>query len=73
MNDKLKKDDGSELANNGLFRQLVRSLLYLTATRSDVMFAISLLARFMHNPSKKHMGATKRDLRYIQRTLWNET
>ncbi|KAI5323713.1 hypothetical protein L3X38_032785 [Prunus dulcis] len=33
------------------------------------MFASSLLARFMHNPTKKHMGTAKRTLRYIQGTL----
>ncbi|KAI5318860.1 hypothetical protein L3X38_038568 [Prunus dulcis] len=33
------------------------------------MFASSLLARFMHNPTKKHIGTAKRVLRYIQGTL----
>ncbi|TQD70894.1 hypothetical protein C1H46_043569 [Malus baccata] len=33
------------------------------------MFAASLLARFMHNPTRKHMGTAKRVLRYIQGTL----
>ena len=33
------------------------------------MFASSLLARFMHNPTRKHMGTAKRVLRYIQGTL----
>ena len=30
------------------------------------MFAASLLARFMHGPTRKHMGTAKRVLRYIQ-------
>ncbi|BBG96386.1 transposable element gene [Prunus dulcis] len=33
------------------------------------MFAASLLARFMHNPTKKHMGTAKRVLRYVQGTI----
>ncbi|KAI5314280.1 hypothetical protein L3X38_043456 [Prunus dulcis] len=69
VNEKLCKEDGSEAANESEFRQIVGSLLYLTATRSDVMFASSLLARFMHNPTKKHLGTAKRVLRYIQGTL----
>ncbi|CAL9029761.1 unnamed protein product, partial [Prunus brigantina] len=39
------------------------------ATRPDIMFAASLLARYMHGPTKKHMGTAKRVLRYIQGTL----
>ncbi|KAI5328239.1 hypothetical protein L3X38_027636 [Prunus dulcis] len=33
------------------------------------MFSASLLARFMHSPSKKHYGAAKKVLRYIQGTI----
>ncbi|KAM1306141.1 hypothetical protein ACFX2H_008568 [Malus domestica] len=33
------------------------------------MFVASLLARFMHNPTRKHIGTAKRVLRYIQGTL----
>ncbi|XP_020425835.1 uncharacterized protein LOC109950637 [Prunus persica] len=69
VNEKLCKEDGSEAANESEYRQIVGSLLYLTATRPDVMLASSLLARFMHNPTKKHMGTAKRVLRYIQGIL----
>ncbi|KAI5336297.1 hypothetical protein L3X38_015564 [Prunus dulcis] len=68
-NERLCKEDGSEAANESEYRQIVGSLLYLTATRPDIMFAYSLLARFMHNPTRKHMGTAKRVLRYIQGTL----
>ncbi|VVA36701.1 PREDICTED: Retrovirus-related Pol poly from transposon, partial [Prunus dulcis] len=68
-NERLCKEDGSEAANESEYRQIVGSLLYLTATRPDIMFASSLLARFMHNPTRKHMGTAKRVLRYIQGTL----
>ncbi|CAL9018585.1 unnamed protein product [Prunus brigantina] len=67
--EKLKKIDGSQLADEGLFRKIVGSLLYLTATRPDIIFAASLLSRFMHSPTKKHMGIAKRVLRYVQGTL----
>ncbi|KAI5348631.1 hypothetical protein L3X38_001518 [Prunus dulcis] len=67
--DKLKREDGSDTADESLFRKIVGSLLYLTATRPDIMFSACLLARFMHNPSKMHYGAAKRVLRYIQGTI----
>ncbi|CAL8992989.1 unnamed protein product, partial [Prunus brigantina] len=69
VNEKLSKQDGSEQADESLYRQVVGSLLYLTATRPDIMFAASLLARFMHGPTRKHIGTAKRVLRYIQGTL----
>ncbi|KAI5349763.1 hypothetical protein L3X38_002652 [Prunus dulcis] len=67
--DKLQREDGSEAAYESLYRKIVGSLLYLTATRPDIMFSASLLARFMHSPSKLHYGAAKRVLRYIQGTI----
>ncbi|BBN67326.1 hypothetical protein Prudu_42S000600 [Prunus dulcis] len=39
MNEKLSKEDGSEQADEKVYRQIVGSLLYLTATRPDIMFA----------------------------------
>ncbi|CAL2255222.1 unnamed protein product [Prunus armeniaca] len=69
MNEKLSKEDGSEQADERVHRQIVGSLLYLTTTRPDIMFTASLLARYMHGPTRKHMGTAKRVLGYIQGTL----
>ncbi|KAI5334414.1 hypothetical protein L3X38_024547 [Prunus dulcis] len=69
VNEKLSKMDRSDLADETLYRQMVGSLLYLTAARPYIIFVASLLARFMHNPTKKHMGTAKRVLRYIQGTM----
>ncbi|BBH04777.1 BURP domain-containing protein, partial [Prunus dulcis] len=62
-------DDGSGSTNEEQYRKIVGSLLYLTATRPDIMFATSLLARFMHCPTTKHLGTAKRVLRYVKGTL----
>ncbi|CAL9004079.1 unnamed protein product [Prunus brigantina] len=67
--DKLRKDDDSGAADEAQYRKIVGSLLYLTATRPDIMYAACLLARFMHCPTNKHYGTAKRVLRYIQGTL----
>ncbi|KAM1489207.1 hypothetical protein ACFXTO_032488 [Malus domestica] len=67
--EKLCKDDGSGLASEEQYRRIMGSLLYLTATRPDIMYAASLLARFMHCPTNKHFGTAKRVLRYIKGTL----
>ncbi|XP_059315531.1 uncharacterized mitochondrial protein AtMg00240-like [Lycium ferocissimum] len=68
-NEKFRKDDGAKKANSSLYRSLIGSLLYLTSTRPDIMFAASLLSRFMQEPSQVHFGATKRVLHHLQGTM----
>ena len=67
-NKSLKKEDGSPKADNTKFQFLIGSLLYLIATRPDIIYATSLLSRFMQNPSQVHYGAAKQVLRYLQGT-----
>ncbi|KAK9119522.1 hypothetical protein Scep_017615 [Stephania cephalantha] len=69
QNDKLNKEDGAEKIDEGKYRSIIRCLMYLTATRPDIMFSVSLLSRFMHCASELHYKATKRILRYIKGTL----
>ena len=69
IGEKLRKEDGSELADENLYRKIVGSLLNLTATRPDVMYAACLLSRFMNQPTRKHMGVARRVFRYVQGTL----
>ena len=49
--------------------QMVGSLMYLTSTRPDIMFVVSLLSRYLAHPTELHMQAAKRVLRYIKGTL----
>ena len=64
--EKLSKDDDSEKIYEGLYRSLIGSLLYLIASRPDILFDVSVLSRFMHSPSEKHFSVAKRVLRYIK-------
>lgn len=50
------------------YRQLIGSLIYLTNTRPDLSYAVSILSRFMQEPRDSHWNAAKRVLRYIQGT-----
>ena len=58
-NEKLSKDDDSEKIDEDLYRSLIGSLLYLTTSRPDILFAVSVLSRFMHSPSEKHFQQLK--------------
>ncbi|KAJ9556940.1 hypothetical protein OSB04_011554 [Centaurea solstitialis] len=56
------------------YRAIIGSLLYLTASRPDIMFATCFCARFQANPKESLMMAVKRILRYLKGTpnrgLW---
>lgn len=68
MNEKLQLEDGTEEANAKNFRSLVGGLIYLTHTRPEIAFAVGVISRFMQNPTKHHLGAAKRILRYVAGT-----
>ena len=48
------------------YRSMVASLIYFTMwCRPDIAYAVSKLAKFMHNPGEAHQQALKRTLRYL--------
>ena len=52
---KLAKDEDSEKEDDSMYRSLIGSLLYLTASRPHILFVVSLLSRFMHSPRDTHL------------------
>ncbi|RDX75663.1 hypothetical protein CR513_44435, partial [Mucuna pruriens] len=70
--EKLSKEDGADKIDEGYYRSLIGCLMYLDATRPDILFAVSLLTRFMHCASEIHVRAVKRILRILfQPRLWS--
>ncbi|GKU96896.1 hypothetical protein SLEP1_g10077 [Rubroshorea leprosula] len=65
---KLVKNLGGKEINSTLYKQIVGSLMYLTATRPDIMHAVSLISRYMDCPKEVHLLAAKRILKYLQGT-----
>ena len=43
--------------------------MYFTTTRPDIMFAVSMLSRFMHCASEMHLQVVKQIVRYVKRTV----
>lgn len=68
-NEKLYSKDGSRNTNPSQYRRIIRSLLYLTHTRPDLIFEVGMVSHFMQSPTMYHLGAVKRILHYISRTL----
>ena len=51
------------------YRGMIGSLLYLTASRPDIMFATCLCARFQADPGEPHLVAVKRIFKYLKGTV----
>jgi hypothetical protein len=48
------------------YRSMIGSLMYLTASRPDIMFPVCVCARFQVNPKQSHLLAVKRIFRYLK-------
>ncbi|KAL0537524.1 hypothetical protein IC582_026502 [Cucumis melo] len=66
--EKLCKEDGVDKVDEGYFRSLIGCLMYLTATRPDILNFVSILSCFMHCASELHRKAAKRVIRYVKGT-----
>lgn len=65
---KIMKEDVAEKINPTTYRILIGCLLYITATRPDILFATSVLSRYMSSRSALHFKIAKRVLRYLKGT-----
>lgn len=66
---KLYKEGNRKVVDATNYKQMVGSLIYLTATRPDLMFAVCLISRYMEKPIELHLQAAKRILRYVKGTV----
>ncbi|GJU04250.1 putative ribonuclease H-like domain-containing protein, partial [Tanacetum coccineum] len=62
----LMKDDNAEDVVVHLYRSMIRSLMYLTSSRPDIMFVVCACARFQVTPKVSHLYAVKRIFRYLK-------
>ncbi|XP_042387961.1 uncharacterized mitochondrial protein AtMg00810-like [Zingiber officinale] len=61
--------EGKSLEDATMYQQLIGSLVYLTLTRPDISYAISVISQYMQNPNKPHLEAARRILRYVKNTI----
>jgi hypothetical protein len=65
----LGPDEDGEAVEQREYRNMIDSLLYLTATRPNIQFAVGLCVRFQVSPCSSHRTAVQRVFRYLKHTL----
>ncbi|KAL8101713.1 hypothetical protein AgCh_033560 [Apium graveolens] len=67
-NVKLDYEEKSPPVDKGRYQRLVGKLIYLTHTRPDISFPVSVVSQFMHCLKEKHLESVYRILRYLKMT-----
>ena len=63
---KLRKDDPSHDVDQRTYQSMIRSLLYITTSRLDIMQAIGMVGRFQYAPEQSHLVVGKRIFKYLK-------
>jgi hypothetical protein len=73
-NGHLDLDTGGKSVDQKVYRSMIGSLLYLCASRSDIMLSVCMCVRFQADPKEVHLRVMKRIMRYLVYTpkfgLW---
>ena len=69
LSTKLNVDSFEVEMSQTLYRSIIGSLLYLTASRSDIAFSVGVCARYQAAPKESHLTAVKRIIGYVNGTL----
>ena len=68
QNGKLNDEEESPLVNKGQYQRLVGKLIFLSHTRPNIAFPVSVVSQFMQAPTKEHLSAVHKILRYLKMT-----
>nr|GEY57302.1 hypothetical protein [Tanacetum cinerariifolium] len=66
---KLKLDLVGKPVDHTNYRSMIGSLMYVTSSRPDIMFATCMCARYQANPNEHHVSVVKRIFRYLKGTI----
>ncbi|CAJ2644587.1 unnamed protein product [Trifolium pratense] len=66
-----RSKDGSVRVDTGRYQRLVGKLIYLSHTRPDIAFSVSVVSQFMHSLFEEHLEAVYKILRYLKATPEN--
>jgi len=65
---KLSKDENGVAVDQSMYRSMIESLLYLTASRPDITFVVGVCVRYQAEPKMSHLTQVKRILKYFNGT-----
>ena len=68
LNVKLTIDLLGKSIDSSLYKIMIDSLLYLTASRPDISYSVEVCARYQVNPKQSHMITLKRVIKYVKTT-----
>lgn len=66
---KISKDDESPSVDQTLYKSMIGSLLYLIASRPNIVQAVCKVERFQSSPKQSHVNAVRRIFKYLQGTI----
>nr|GEU28780.1 hypothetical protein [Tanacetum cinerariifolium] len=66
---KLDEDLQGTRVDATLYRGMIGSLMYLTSSRPDLIYAVCLCAQYQEKPTEKHLQVVKRIFRYLKGTI----
>ena len=66
---KLDMNEKGKPVNQTKYRGMIDSLLYLTASRPNIMYSVCLCARFQACPKESHLNAVQRIFRNFKGTI----
>lgn len=62
---RLSKDSTGKDVDLKLYRSMIGSFLYLTASRPDIALSVGICARYQSNPKESHLTAVKQIIQYV--------
>ena len=65
---KLDKDENGKSVDQKWYQGMISSLLYLIASRPNIMFSVCICARYQASPKESHLTVVKRIFRYLHGT-----
>ena len=68
QNIKLLADIRQPLPDPSRYRRMIGKLIYLTVTRSDIIYSVQMLSQFMNKPTIEHLKPVTHVLRYLKHT-----
>ncbi|GJX21752.1 retrovirus-related pol polyprotein from transposon TNT 1-94 [Tanacetum coccineum] len=66
---KLDEDLSGTPVDQTKYRSMIGSLMYFSANRPNLVFAVCMCARYQYRPTKKNLEAVKQVFRYLQGTI----